>query len=364
MSVSAPVRPCPSAGADRAPGVDRAAGCAAAEPRDRPDAGQRQGPGPLAQARSVSVIIPARNAAASIGGIVRAILAQRPPGADMEVIVVDDASTDDTAAEARAAGARTLVVPAAQAGNPAVARNLGARAARGEILVFLDADCMPVERWLRSLLDAHDRGEAIVGGALDLPSDLSFTARCDYFCGWYHVHSRRSAGYVVNHPPGNASVRRELFLSTSGFDERHPIAFAHEELRWQAELLGRGLRIYFEPRAVVLHRNRSGFRNLLARNYRWGYSAIESKATTGAARMAWLYRHPCLLIVLAPASALLQTLYIVACWLRAGALEPFVMLPVLFVARAAYTAGMVVGGIRWLRSRRARGPIEIRPRWV
>ncbi|HEX7089583.1 MAG TPA: glycosyltransferase [Longimicrobiales bacterium] len=316
------------------------------------------------KARTVSVIIPARNAGASIGGIVRASLAQRRPGVEVEVIVVDDASTDDTAAQARAAGARTLVVPASAAGNPAAARNLGARAARGEILVFLDADCVPVDGWLRSLLDAHDRGEVIVGGALDLPNGLPFSARCDYFCGWYHVHSRRPAGYVASHPPANISVRRDLFLSTSGFDERHPVAFAHEELRWQAELVRRGVRIYFEPAAVALHRNRPGFGNLLGRSYRWGYSAIESKAATGAARMAWLYGHPRVLIAFAPASAVLQALYIVASWLRVGVFEPCAMLPAVLAARVAYTVGMVVGGIRWLRSRHVPESIETRPRWA
>jgi len=316
------------------------------------------------RARTVSIIIPARNAGGAIGGIVRACLAQRQPGVELEVIVVDDASTDDTAAEARAAGARTLIAPAAGGGNPAAARNLGARAAQGEILVFLDADCEPVDGWLRSLLAAHDRGEVIVGGALDLPSGLPFSARCDYFCGWYHVHSRRPAGYVVSHPPANISVRRDLFLSTQGFEERYPIAFAHEELRWQAELVRRGMRIYFEPSAVVLHRNRAGLGNLLGRNYRWGYSAIESKAATGAATMAWLYRYPRLLIAFAPVSAVLQALYIVASWVRAGVFEPCVMLPVVLAARVAYTAGMVVGGIRWLRSRRVPGSTETRPRWA
>ena len=343
--------------------MDHAARRAAPQGCGRPAAGPAR-PEPPTKARTVSIIIPARNAGGTIGGIVRACLAQRPPGVELEVIVVDDASTDDTAAEARAAGARTLLVPASGGGNPAAARNLGARAARGGILVFLDADCVPVDGWLRSLLDAHDGGEVIVGGALDLPSGLPFWARCDYFCGWYHVHSRRPAGYVVSHPPGNISVRRELFLSTQGFEERHPIAFAHEELRWQAELAQRGLRIYFEPSAVVLHRNRPGLGNLLRRNYRWGYSAIESKAATGAARMAWLYRYPRWLIALAPASAVLQAFYIVAAWLRAGVFEPCVMLPAVLAARVAYTAGMVVGGIRWLRSRRAPGLIETRPRWA
>lgn len=260
--------------------------------RSRTGAGPAR-PDPVADRvvpRKVSVIIPARNEEASIGGLVRAVVAQHAGEIELELIVVVDASTDDTEGAARAAGARTLAVTSSGTGNPAAARNIGAREAAGDVLVFLDADCTPSDGWLERLLQAHGRGDVVVGGSLDLPDGLRFSARCDYYCGWYHVHSHRRAGYVVNHPPGNLSVRRDLFLSTCGFDERHPVAFAHEELSWQAELIRRGVRIYFAPDATVLHRNRAGFGNLLARNYRWGYSAIESKACTGAARLAWLYR--------------------------------------------------------------------------
>ena len=91
--------------------------------------------------------------------------------------------------------AAVAVRPAfAQGGNPAAARNRGAMAAQGDPLVFLDADCIPADDWLARLLAGHDAGAAVVGGALDLPSGLPPMARCDYYCGWYHVHSRRPAG--------------------------------------------------------------------------------------------------------------------------------------------------------------------------
>jgi glycosyltransferase involved in cell wall biosynthesis len=313
--------------------------------------------------RIVSVVIPVRNEAASIAETVRAVRAQAWENVQLEVIVVDDGSADSTADVARAAGARVIELATSQGdGNPAVARNRGAAAAVGDPLIFLDADCTPAEGWLAALLAAHDRGAAIVGGSLDLPPGLSLSARCDYYCGWYHVHSKRPAGYVVNHPPGNLSVRRELFLSTSGFVETQPIAFAHEELAWQAELQQRGHQIFFEPRAVVFHRNRPGFGNLLRRNYRWAYSAIESKAETGAARMSWVYRYPRTLIAASAPLAIAQTGYIVSCWVRAGIFEPVLMLPAVLSARVAYAAGMVTGGLRWLRNQ-GQPYREARPRW-
>ncbi len=312
--------------------------------------------------RSVSVIIPARNEEGSIGRLIASVRAQLSDGAPLEILVVDDGSTDSTAETARRAGAVVLsLTPEGSGGNPAVARNRGAWAASGEVLVFLDADCSPAAGWLARLLAAHAAGATVVGGALDLPAGLSAMARYDYFCGWYHVHSRRRPGKVPNHPPGNLSVDRETFLHTQGFTEQQPVAYAHEELAWQAEVRRAGGHILFDPGAIVFHHNRPGFRNLLRRNYRWGYSAIESKASSGAARMAWLYRHPVLLVAASAPLALASAVYIVSCWVRVGMMEPLVAFPVVLSARLAYSAGLIAGGLRWMRFGSA-AP-EVRARW-
>jgi glycosyltransferase involved in cell wall biosynthesis len=303
------------------------------------------------------VIIPARDEEAAIAEVVRTVLAQAPESG-LEVLVVDDGSRDGTADAARAAGARVLRLEGA--GNPGIARNRGAAASCGDPLVFLDADCVPAPGWLAAILAAHGRGEAMVGGALDLPPGLPFSARCDYYCGWYLVHSGVPAGPVPHHPPPNLSVRRDLFFSTQGFAERQPTAYTNEERAWQAELRQAGHRIWFEPRARAYHHNRPGFLNLFRRNYRWAYTALESKGRTGAARMAWLYRHPRLLIALSGPLAVAHTAFILACWLRAGAFETLWMLPAIFASRLAYAAGMVVGGVRWLRQGAA---APWRPQW-
>lgn len=298
----------------------------------------------------ISVVIPARNEAGGIGELVRDVLAQRPAGMELEVIVVDDGSSDPTVGRARAAGATVLELGAgSDGGNPALARNRGAGIAGGDPIVFLDADCTPRPGWLDRLLAAHEAGADVVGGSLDLPPGLPAMARCDYYCGWYHVHSRRRPGEVPSHPPGNLSVRRATFARSGGFTERQPVAYAHEELAWQAEVRRGGGSIRFEPAAVVYHHNRPGFGNLLRRNYRWGYSAIESKAQSGAARQAWIYRYPGLLVAGSVPLALGSTAYILWCWLQVRVLEPLLMLPAVLAARLAYSVGLVAGGIRWMR---------------
>src|SRR6266542_2237742 len=291
------------------------------------------------QSRRVSVVIPAHNEAAFIPRVIRAVLAQRPAEAELDVIVVDDGSTDGTGQAARAAGARVLEL-AGSGGNPAAARNRGVAIATGDPLVFLDADCIPGEGWLAAILAAHERGATVVGGALDLPLGLPATARCDYYCGWYLVHSRRPAGPVPHHPPPNLSVRRAAFLSTPGFTERQPLSYTNEEREWQAELHRHGHRMYFEPKAVAYHYNRPGFTNLLRRNYRWAYTAIESKSQTGAARFSWMYRHPRLLIAASLPLAFVHTAFILGCWVRADRFEPLLMAPAVLAARLACAAGM------------------------
>lgn len=320
--------------------------------------------GPRAPFPRVSVVIPARDAALYVGETVRAAAAQPCPGIDIEVIVVDDGSQDATATVARQAGAKVISLPRrSERGNPAAARNRGAEVATGDPIVFLDADCRPTADWLNRLLAGHASGASCVGGSLDLPRGLGLTARCDYYCGWYHVHPRRRPGRVANHPPGNLSVRRGTFLRSPGFDERQPVAYAHEELAWQGRVREAGEAISFEPGAVVFHFNRPGLGNLLRRNYRWGYSSIESKAESGAARMAWLYRHPRMLIAASLPLAPLQAAYILVCWLRAGRVEPLALFPILVAARLAYALGAAIGGVRWLM-RQDTESAAVEPRWV
>ncbi len=313
----------------------------------------------------VSVVVPARDEAVLIARVVQAISSQVSRASRIEVIVVDDGSTDATVLLARAAGARVIEArKAGERGNCAAARNRGAAESRGDPIVFVDADCVVADDWLEHLLRAHERGATIVGGSLALPPGLPATARCDYYCGWYLIHPAARAGWVPHHPPPNLSVRRVAFLSTSGYTTEAPYDFANEERFWQRELKAAGHRIYFEPKAIAYHYNRPGFGNLMRRNYRWGYTAVEVKSQTGVARAAWLYRYPWLVIAVSPLLAIAHTAFILICWVRVRIFEPVLMLPAILVSRLAYVSGMVVGALRWLQvKRKPLGTARHRPRW-
>ena len=74
---------------------------------------------------------------------------------------------------------------------------------------------------------------------------------------------------------------------------------------------------------------------------------------SGTAKFAWLYRYPRLLIAASLPLGLVHAIYILSCWLRAGIYRPLLMLPLVLLSRLAYSIGMMTGGIRWLRERKA-----------
>jgi glycosyltransferase involved in cell wall biosynthesis len=110
----------------------------------------------------ISVILPAKNEAQGLQRTLPILRAHYP---EAEVIVVDDGSTDATAAVAAGHGARVLSSPYSMGNGAAIKR--GARAATGEILVFMDADGQHDPGLIRQLLDTLDAGYDMVVGARD-----------------------------------------------------------------------------------------------------------------------------------------------------------------------------------------------------
>lgn len=153
----------------------------------------------------VSVIIPARNAAATIGRTLRS-LAEQDLGEPYEVLVVDDGSDDETVELAQAAGARVLHQP--QLG-PGEARNLGAREASSPLLAFTDADCFPAPGWLCAGIRALAGADLIQGKVLPDPQ----APRGPYDHTIWVV--RESGLYET----ANLFVRRELYLRVGGFED-------------------------------------------------------------------------------------------------------------------------------------------------
>jgi GT2 family glycosyltransferase len=208
-----------------------------------------------------SVVIPTFNRLAALQRVLAALAEQwRPPGVELEVVVVDDGSSDGTAEWLRSSPApASRVLTRANAG-PATARNRGVEAACGELVLFLGDDTVPQPGWLAAHLEDHrlfdgDGAFAVLGyTAFPVAMDSPFRRHINEFGAQF--------GYALIDDPcavpfnffytSNVSLPRAAFLRHGGFREDFPAA-AWEDIEFAYRAARQGLRMRYQPRARTLH---------------------------------------------------------------------------------------------------------------
>lgn len=197
----------------------------------------------------LAVVIPARDAARFLPRTLGALSGARVP-----VLVVDDASRDDTAACAEAQGARVLRLPDRQ--GPAAARNAGARALAAEVVLFLDADCVAHPDVPARVRTAFAREPALVGlsGSYDAdPPERNFAS---LYMNLRHHHTHQLApADTPSFWAGCGAVRRAAFLAAGGFDAHRFRVPAIEDIEL-AVRLGRCGRLRFDRELQATHLKR------------------------------------------------------------------------------------------------------------
>jgi glycosyltransferase involved in cell wall biosynthesis len=234
-------------------------------PSSPPEAGQQQ-TGPAERAATVSVIVPARNSAATLPACLRALQSQSYPPA--EIIVVDDGSTDGTAGIAHQFG--VTVLTQAHSG-PAAARNRGAQQARGELLLFTDADCAPAPDWIEQLIEPFKDPTIHVTKGTYRTRQPELAARFvqqEYQDRYDRMAGRPEIDFVDTY---SAAYRRQVFAKTGGFDERFRVG-QHEDIEFSFRLAGLGYRMVFVPQAVVYHRHKDSLAGYARRKYLVGFT--------------------------------------------------------------------------------------------
>ena len=232
-----------------------------------------------------SIVIPVHGRAGLTRQCLDTVLGE-PPEAGFELVVVDDASPDDTPAVLEAYGERVRAVRLDDNAGFAGACNAGAAAARGELLVFLNNDTIPVAGWLDTLVayaDAHPEA-GIAGAKLLFPNETIQHAGV-VVCqddNPRHIY----AGFPAAHPAVNVSrrfqavtaacmlVRRAAFEGVNGFDEMyrncledtdlclrvieagHEVHYCHESVLYHLESVSRGRRSKEIERNAKLFRER------------------------------------------------------------------------------------------------------------
>ena len=205
----------------------------------------------------ISVIIPVKNGGADLTRCLDAIRSQRVDGV-IEIVVVDSGSSDDSVANARARGAVVHEIPPAAFSHGA-SRNLGARSAGGEFLVFISQDAYPVaDDWLKRLL-APMRSGARVGGVYGRQLAHAGASPPEiYFLNFLYGSEPRRQRVQR---PDQLSMETTLFSNVNAampkpIFERFPFVediVMSEDQEWSRRVLLAGFEIEYEPAAAVRH---------------------------------------------------------------------------------------------------------------
>lgn len=201
----------------------------------------------------VSVIVCACNGAATLRWCLEGF--DRLDYPDFEVIVVDDGSSDGTAAIAAECGYPAISTPNRGLSS---ARNTGLEAASGEIVAYIDCDASPDRDWLRYLAASFRATDHAGIGGPNLPPPDGWIANCVANAPGGPVHVLLSDREAEHIPGCNMAFRRQRLLEIDGFDHRFRAAGDDVDICWRLQEQGETLG--FSAGAVVWHRARDSVR--------------------------------------------------------------------------------------------------------
>jgi glycosyltransferase involved in cell wall biosynthesis len=215
----------------------------------------------------VTVVIPVRNGAATIGDQLRALDAQNiSPDVSVDIVIADNGSTDATIDLAIEAGAwlghDLRIVDASDAVGPSHARNRGASNATTEHVLFCDADDIVGPDWIQGHITAlHDH--TLSTGPLarfDDPTDRTLAEPAEF------LDQAQWAG------SGNLGVDRAAFVRSGGFDESLQVA---EDIEFCVRLQNDGATLGWSDDALLRIRERGTLIEIARQHYRWGQADVE-----------------------------------------------------------------------------------------
>jgi GT2 family glycosyltransferase len=293
-----------------------------------------------------SVVIPAYNCAATLERCLASVFAQTYPRDRYEIAVVDDGSTDATAATAQALGqawpGRFVVIRKAN-GGPASARNAGVAATSGEIVAFLDADCVAQEYWLQSLVGTLASGDAAgVGGPLINVAASGWVPGYLHAANFYRHRVRNgTVEYLVT---ANVAFRRSALEAVGGFSRREAVWGEDADLSFR--LTQSGGTLLLAPQGAVLHYGSpTSVRGFARELYRYGYGS-------GALAREWpAHRRPLFQLVRHLGALGLSPVLALTFTRRVGFVRALSYWPVIAIEHASFCVGLIHATMWWGRGR-------------
>lgn len=249
------------------------------------------------KALSVSVLICSFNGEKRIGACLKSLSEQTYGKENFEIIVVDDGSTDKTAAISRNFDVRVIRFEKNK-GIP-IARNAGLYAAKGEIVVFIDDDCVADHYWLESLINVFkDETIVAVGGKIVALLHTTIAERYMEATGYgnpsrepksnrsglvdrlfayfstmiYPITMEKNIVNVQSVYTANAGYRKKILLDLGGFDESLKTS---EDSDISARIKFNGGRIVYAPNAIVKHRHYKNISKVIHEPYRRAQNTLQ-----------------------------------------------------------------------------------------
>jgi cellulose synthase/poly-beta-1,6-N-acetylglucosamine synthase-like glycosyltransferase len=219
------------------------------------------------ETKSVSIIIPTFDGASRIGACLDA-LKKQTAGRDIEILVVNDGSTDSTV-DVVTLYSEIRLISQANAG-PAAARNRGASEARGALILFTDDDCVPMAGWLEAMIEPFEDPEVVGAKGVYRTHQKRLIARfvqIEYEDRYRLMAGLESIDFIDTY---SAAFRRDRFLEMTGYDTSFPVACA-EDAELSYRMSARGWKMKFVPSAVVYHTHPETLSRYLKRKYKFTY---------------------------------------------------------------------------------------------
>jgi glycosyltransferase involved in cell wall biosynthesis len=254
----------------------------------------------------ISIIIPSFNSELTIEKCLGSLCSQKNQSAE-EIFLVDS-STDATPRIVREKFPQVKLIHLDQKTDPGTARNLGVRESKGELIAFIDSDCVAAEDWLEKISAAHRAGYRVAGGAVcngnDPGNPVAWAGYMAEFREFLPEQPRREVPHI---PTCNISYQRSVFDQYGLFAN---IYYPQEDLVFNTQLNRAGEAILFDPEIRVFHRHRTRLKDFLR------HQAHIGRVTARVLRLfelegSSIARHPwkvCLLLPVLPAVKFCRTL--------------------------------------------------------
>jgi glycosyltransferase involved in cell wall biosynthesis len=221
--------------------------------------------------QKVSVIVPVYNAERTIVECIDSLLRLNYPKENLELILVNNASTDGTA-DVLNRYSREIEILYEEKKGPAAARNRGLLNARGDIVAFVDADCTVDKDWLKKIvLPLQDEAVGVVGGKILSKRPCN---KIEEFGEEIHDHEKAINEYnppyaITMNWSSSLSALKEIGLFDEGFRRCEDVDLSYRIFR-------SGYKIVYQPEAVVYHRNERTFLGLFREGYLHGFHSIRA----------------------------------------------------------------------------------------